>query len=102
MKFALIVTLLAIVSCAHHVKDTNKLKLGMDRSEVEKMFGEPESTKMSAPYTYLTYNLKRMSTQIFNLEPHVFVFDEKDKLIQFGSIEDFSSRQKIDMTVKHQ
>lgn len=93
MKFACLIALFAMVSCASHVKVTNKLSLGMDRLEVEKLLGEPETTKASAPNTYLTYKFReggvRSVLAPHETEPYVMVFNESNKLVRFGHLRDF-------------
>jgi outer membrane protein assembly factor BamE (lipoprotein component of BamABCDE complex) len=100
MKLVFITLLFALVSCATHKSVTNKMKLGMDRAEVEKLLGEPETTKAAGGATYLTYKLSESSFRPHITEPYVFVFDKDNKLVQFGHLRDF--RDEATVNVVHQ
>jgi hypothetical protein len=98
MKVILLIALFALASCAH-VSKTNKLKLGMDRAQFEEIMGEPNITKGSGQYTYLTYELMVRRGFPIQYTDYVFVFSPENKLIQFGTWADFGSSQNLNINV---
>ncbi|MGE3608025.1 MAG: hypothetical protein AB7I27_00455 [Bacteriovoracaceae bacterium] len=111
MKIVLItILLLTLGACATNAKRTNKIELGMSKSEVINILeSEPDETRAAGNQTFFMYkmkngvpenNLARYSLGIITIgfsetltpwTDYIFVFDETNKLKMFGKVGDFDT-----------
>lgn len=120
MKAVLLISLLALVSCATSAKKTNRLSLGMSKNEViEKIGVSPDESRAAEGHTFLIYKMReklpesdvaRVSIGIVTFgiteivapwQDYVFVFDQENKLQKYGRVGDFGTTRPDTIKVIH-
>jgi hypothetical protein len=114
MKTKILILLVAIVcvGCATSSKNLNMISIGMSKSEVIDILGEPESTSAKGGAEYMIYSLKERISKpgetIFPvaIEGKYYVRLVGGKVESYGRVGDFDStkpfetKQTIDLKIE--
>ena len=121
MKILLIIALLFLSGCMSTAKNMNHVSIGMSKSEVISILGEPMETRGTNGIEYTIYNLRTAASAgaqagcgvagVYTLglaylaegcqskNADYFVSFKENKVSSYGRIGDFNSTQKPEATV---